>query len=95
MIESNNSSENKEVKIRKVPIEAVLSLLGNLYNNGVDFVDLHGRIGIDEDVLGISFSKDYMDPEYAEGFEDMDGENLSNDEIKTTKLSDDDINALL
>ncbi len=109
-MESDEPLENKpEVKIRKVPVDTVLRILSNLFNNGVDYVDFHGKIGDMEDVLGISFSKDYVDPEYMQQFEDMEEDELSEElsdlnidlefldkkeEIKV-KLSDDDINKLL
>ena len=92
MMESNDPL--KEVKIRKVPIDVVLRILSNLFNDGVDFVDFHGRIGDEEDQLGISFSKDYMDPEYAQQFEDMEENDMSEDEIKV-KLTDEDIDKLI
>lgn len=92
MMESNNQSN--KVKIRKVPIDVVMRILGNLYDDGVDFVDFHGIIGEDEDTLGISFSKDYMDPELAQQFEDMEEDDMSEEQIKV-KLSDDDIDKLI
>jgi len=86
--------ENKEIKIRRVPIEAVLEILHKLYDSGVDFVDFHGRIEEEEDELGISFSKEYINPDYSEGFDNILEKDSSNKEIKV-KLSDDDLNQLL
>lgn len=86
--------ENKTILIKRVPIEAVLDILHQLYDRGVDFVDFHGKVEGDEDVLGISFAKDYMDPEYAQEFDEFNSEELSNEDINV-KLTDDDINKLL
>lgn len=91
MMESNNPLK---VKIRKIPIDIVMRILSNLYDDGVDFVDFHGIIGENEDTLGISFSRDYMDPELAEQFEEMESDELSEKEIKV-KLSEDDIDKLI
>ena len=93
MMQSEESSE-KKVQIRKVPIETVLNILGNLYHRGIDYVDFHGKIGEEEDVLGISFSREYIDPDYVQHFDDFIAESASQDNIKV-KLSDEDIDKLL
>jgi len=95
MIELNDSWKNKEeVRIRRVPVETLLDILHRLYDGGIDFVDFHGKIGEDEDLLGISFREEYVDPEYADLYEELPKEELSENNIKV-KLSDDDINQLM
>jgi len=86
---------DKEIKIRRVPIDKVLDILHHLYQNGVDFVDIHGHTEGDVDVLGVSFQKEYMDPDYLEAFEELHEEDLSTKEINVKPLSDDELNQLM
>jgi len=88
--------------IRKIPVDVLLDLLTNLYNQGVDYVDLIGDINDEtqEDRIGIAVYKEYM-------AKDVDVEELVFpggtlplkikeeyfEEFK--KLSEDDLNQLL
>ncbi len=86
--------------IKKLHIDTLIQIFTELYENGVEYVDLYsdvpeeGEEEQEEDALGIHFSKEYMDPQYIDNFVDLEEDNLSNDDIKVT-LSDDDINKLL
>ncbi len=89
-------------RIRKVPIRMLTELLAKLYDRGVDYVDFTGkRIDEDEDLLGVSFCKEYMDPEFVQSFEELlgDGDLITEEEEDNEnvniKLTDDDINNLL
>ena len=95
----------KEFKIEKLPLENLLSLLIQLYENGVDFVDLSAdNSDPNQDKLVIVTRDGYINPEYynEEGlsnFEQFDEEEEKPQRkppiIKTRKLSDDDIERLL
>jgi hypothetical protein len=70
----------------------------DIYNMGVNYVDLIGVPGEEQDTIGIAFSDDYLnkeeeedsnEPETNEDFEDL------KENIKDIKLSDDDLNQLL
>ena len=85
--------ENKqELRLKKIPLKVFLEALTDIYNRGVDYVDIIGTPGEEQDSIGIAikeeyFSKDLLDEE-------------ENDEIndrleKGKDLSDDDINQLL
>jgi len=65
-----------------------LDHLTEIYNSGVDYVDILGVNGEEQDKIGISFNSSYMSPE-----EDT---NLNPDESQINiKLSDEDLNQLL
>ena len=52
------------MKIRKVPVLILLELLDDLYDKGVDYIDIHGKaLSENEDALGVSFLREYMDEE--------------------------------
>jgi hypothetical protein len=64
----------------------------DLYNKGIDYVDISGMPGIDQDRMAIVFTKDYMTEEGKKNFGEGDELDL---EIGPSKLTDDDINQLI
>jgi hypothetical protein len=84
--------ENKEVKIQKIPLDALIETLVSLYNKGIDYIDIAGTPGTDFDSMAIVFTKDYMTEEGKKNFIEYDELDL---EIGPSKLTDDDINQLI
>lgn len=84
--------ENR-MKIRKIHLQSLLQILSEIYDRGVDFVDIHGVIEDGEDTIGITFCKSYMDEEFADSFDTFGEEQLPSS-IKV-KLSDEDLNQLI
>jgi hypothetical protein len=84
--------ENKEVKIQKIPLDALIETLVSLYNQGIDYIDIAGKPGTDFDSMAIVFTKDYMTEEGKKNFIEYDELDL---EIGPSKLTDDDINQLI
>ena len=84
--------ENREVKIEKIPLDRLIETLVDLYNKGIDYVDIAGMPGIDQDRMDIVFTKDYMTEEGKKNFGEEDELDL---EIGPSKLTDDDINQLI
>ena len=84
--------ENKEVKIQKIPLDALIETLVSLYNQGIDYIDISGKPGTDFDSMAIVFTKDYMTEEGKKNFIEYDELDL---EIGPSKLTDDDINQLI
>lgn len=84
--------ENREVKIQKIPLDRLIETLVDLYNKGIDYVDISGMPGIDQDRMAIVFTKDYMTEEGKKNFGEDDELDL---EIGPSKLTDDDINQLI
>ena len=83
--------ENREVKIEKIPLDKLIDTLVDLYNKGIDYIDVVGVPGKEFDRMGIAFTRDYMTDQGKENFEGLDLDL----EIKTTKLTDDDLNELI
>lgn len=83
--------ENREVKIEKIPLDRLIDTLVDLYNKGIDYIDVVGVPGKEFDRMGIAFTRDYMTDQGKENFEGLDLDL----EIKTTKLTDDDLNELI
>ena len=83
--------ENREVKIEKIPLDKLIDTLVDLYNKGIDYIDVVGVPGKEFDRMGIAFTRDYMTDQGKENFEGLDLDL----EIKTTNLTDDDLNELI
>jgi hypothetical protein len=83
--------ENREVKIERIPLDKLIDTLVDLYNKGIDYVDIVGVPGVEFDRMGIAFTKDYMTDQGKENFGEI-GIDL---EIISSKLTDDDLNELI
>lgn len=69
-----------------IPIEDLMDVLMELYEQGVDYVDITGKHNPEQDSIGISFTKEYVDPDFYDNFE----EDIPEIEINNT----DDLNDL-
>ena len=84
--------ENKVI-IRKIPLDRLIQTLVDLYNSGVDYVDLMGMQGEEFDQMAITFTKEYMSEAGKENFKDVPEEDIEPTDI--SQLSADDINQML
>jgi hypothetical protein len=90
--------------LNKIPLEPLIDILTDIFNNGADYVDLSGTKGENgedlRDILKISIKSEYIvEPE-----EDEDDDEDHNIEVdyeeeqynqESTRLSDDDIDDLI
>jgi len=81
--------------LRKIPLEGLIQILTNLFEDGADFIDISGqqddREGGAIDVIKITVKPEYMSDEDELEIEvDMDGY-----EEDKPSLSEDDINELI
>ena len=82
--------ENKEVCIKKIPLDKFIDVLMELYNKGLDYIDIQGVTDSHQDRLAISFTNDYMTPEGVDNF--MGSPYIEEVDMK---LTDEDLNQLL
>lgn len=87
----------KKVLIKKVSLDEIIDVFVDLYNKGVDYVDL---INTDEEgKLSVIFTKEYMCKEMqdSEEFQRMHDSIISDIEFneEDSKFSEDDINDLI
>jgi len=80
--------------VRKISITNLMDVLQELYNNGLDYIDLYGSSSNEEDTLSIHFTKEYMDPQYMEDYENFVQEDFSEEKINV-KLTDEDLKDLI
>ena len=98
---------NKKLTIQKVPLYALIEVLENLYNDGVEYIDISGELNGEKDVIKITVKEEYMtldenhndsEHKFEEIYDDDDDEqeNILNKPIKAVKkLTDKDITNLL
>jgi hypothetical protein len=84
--------ENNQIRLRKIPLSVFIQALTDIYNSGVDYVDLIGVPDEEQDTIGIAFCDEYLSKEEESPEETL--ENLK-EQIKNINLSDEDLNQLL
>jgi len=79
--------------IKKIPLDNFIDILMDLYNKGVDYIDITGVPEGDDERMAITFTSDYM----MEGAEDNFKDSPSMDfvSLKDEKLSEEDLDQLI
>lgn len=82
--------KNNEVRLKKIPLFIFLEALTDIYNRGVDYVDIIGVPGEEQDSIGISVKEEYFSNSEEE-------EEEGGGDAKPSKdfLSDEDLNQLI
>jgi|SRR6187399_1394333 len=87
-------------KIQKLELDRLLNLLMELYESGVDYVDLSSDNSTPgQDKLLIHTRDEYINPEYKDKSRELNREDVDDDDYEDedgdSKLSDEDINGLV
>lgn len=87
--------ENKDdvLIIKKIPLDGFIDVLMDLYNKGVDYIDITGVTNEHMDHMAVSFTAEYMMEGSEENFNDnppLDIKDLLNE-----KLSEEDLDQLI
>jgi hypothetical protein len=83
-------NKDNEVRLKKIPLDIFIQALMDIYNSGIDYVDIIGKNNEEQDIVGIAFCDEYMGKDVKEEtFEEL------KEKFKNIKLSDDDLNQLL
>lgn len=82
-------SKGKEVRLKKIPLGVFINALMDIYNSGLDYVDIVGKNGEEQDTIGIAFSEEYMSKDSEASFDEL------KEKLDDINLSDDDLNQLL
>jgi hypothetical protein len=81
--------------LRKIPIDKFIDVLVTMYNHGVDYIDIGGAQGNEQDEVIISFTKEYMSEEGKENIDDVIDDLEIDEEFFKTKLTDEDLDELI
>ena len=93
MFERYNSEDGKEkIKISKIPLEDLLNILENLYEQGVNFVDFDFYVDPKEIQSVISIS---TRPEYISTPEELEAEKLLDEEYDEDEEEEDEEDDIL
>lgn len=85
--------ENRETVIEKIPINKFIDVLVELYNKGVDYIDIIAEKGERQDRMAISFIPEYMTEAGAKYFQEDTSIEMESETLN--KLSDEDLNQLI
>ena len=88
-------NQDNKVRLKKIPLSVFIDALMNIYDMGIDYVDIIGVPGEEQDQIGIAFSDEYMSKEENDSPTEEPSDEEIKEEIKNIKLSDDDLNQLL
>ena len=76
----------KQFMLKKIPLDSLLTILTELYEQGADYIDISGKHDDEKDEISITVREEYYSEEYDE---------IQFTEEKNTPFSDLDINELL
>jgi hypothetical protein len=84
------------MQLRKLPLFELLTILTELYEDGVDYIDISGTPSLSkeypQDTLKITVRPEYIEEEYQEEYQE---EDITPSNINVSRLSEDDINDLI
>lgn len=83
---------NNRVILRKIPLEIFIDVLMDIYEQGVDYVDIVGVPDEIQDTIGVLFTEEYVSEEARDMFKDNEDKQKNID----VNLSDDnDLNQII
>ena len=88
-------NQDDNIMLRKIPLDKLISVLVEMYNHGVDYIDIGGVPGEEQDKVAISFTKDYMSEEGKKHIDDSIDNLEIDEEFFKTKLTDEDLDELI
>lgn len=85
--------ESNVPMIKKIPLDNFIDILMDLYNKGVDYIDITGVPEGDDERMAITFTSDYMMEGAEDNFKDSPSIDLVS--LKDEKLSEEDLDQLI
>lgn len=84
---------DNELRLNKIPLKVFLEALTDIYNRGVDYIDIIGTPGEEQDSIGIAIKQEYFSKDLEDDIEDEDDEDFPSPSSKD--ISDEDLNQLI
>jgi hypothetical protein len=73
---------DNEVRLKKIPLWVLLEALTDIYKRGVDYIDIIGVPGEEQDSIGIAIKEEYFAPD-------------EEDDTPSKEITDEDLNQLI
>lgn len=89
------NEEYNEMKLQKVPLAKLITILLNLFQNGVEYIDIIGIKDEDDDYVGITFIKEYMTQESRDRYDELIDNSEHFSKINVNPTDNDDLNQLI
>ena len=86
---------NDNIFLRKIPLDKFIEVLVEMYNHGVDYVDIGGVPGEEQDKVAISFIKDYMTEDGKKHLTEIESNLKLDESFFKNKLTDEDLDQLI
>lgn len=86
-------NKNDVLIIKKIPLDGFIDVLMDLYNKGVDYIDITGVTNEHMDHMAVSFTAEYMMEGAEEEFEDAPPLDIK--DLLNNKLSEEDLDELI
>jgi hypothetical protein len=83
------AKKSNEIRLKKIPLGIFINALMDVYNSGLDYIDIVGKNNEEQDTIGIAFSEEYMNKDSEKSFDEL------KEKLDDINLSDDDLNQLL
>jgi len=74
--------------LEKIPLERLINILMEVYNNGANYIDISGVQGDEQDIISIRVRDEYVEPE-------EENEECSSPSASISILSDEDLDKLI
>lgn len=96
-MENNNddSEEYRELKLQKVPVAKLVAILLNLFEYGVEYIDIIGITDEVEDHVGISFMREYMTEQARDKYDELMENTDLFSKINVNPSDDNDLNQMI
>jgi hypothetical protein len=75
---------DNEVRLKKIPLWVLLEALTDIYKRGVDYIDIIGVPGEEQDSIGIAIKEEYFAPDEED-----------DDDTPSKEITDEDLNQLI
>ena len=90
-----DNNKGKQVVLKKIPIAVLLDALEQIYLSGIDYIDIIGDHGVEQDTITLKYRSDYIVSIENEDEESPEEDKTIEEHSKDIDLSDDDINKLI
>lgn len=90
-----------QIRLHKIPLGPFLDALLELYNEGLDYVDLVATPDKEQDTIGIMFTQEYMSKEMRDKYKEIADEvidELEKNDVISKKIdlsNDEDLNQII